>query len=916
MAKPLDGIALLAYFRQLKLSKKAQDLLIDIRESPPSRTPRARRGNMPVWYPSKKMQCIIKAASHKVEFAFLLQVEHDDNVLEVWDQPPSIRLEYQDRRGRTQRPLHTADYFLFRHKEAGWVECKPTQELIRQARTRPNRYQLDEQGKWRCPPGEAYATKHGLFYEVYASDQINWAAQDNWLLLEDYSQNLDRLQVAEADLNVLSQIVREQPGILLSDLRLQTEGMNTDAVNTAIAKHALYVDLTTYRLSEPWRTPVFLDCPVPQNVVHDPNQLVDQAISPSVTAIPGTMVSWVGQQWQIADATPTDITLVREGSDPFLLARSAFEALVQEGKIIQPRPDVPSNFTREGQALLDSARDVDLATAVFRNRIIHPDQYHDDEQAQIGELAATIPVRTKRYWRQLYREAESQYGSGFIGLLPQFAHGGRIREADFAPRKLIHEVLETHYDTVTRKPKRGAYGEYLLQAKEHQLEPLSPRTFYREVELHKTAYEQTVAREGTRAAYPYKDYVREQEKTMSRHGSYCWAMAHLDHTELDLILCDSRTGQPLGKCWLTLLILSHPRRIAACYLTFDPPSYRSCLAVLRLCVKRYGRLPTAITVDGGPEFASTYFEQLLALYCVRKHQRPAAEPRYGSPQERLFGTMDTSFLYHLLGNTQATRESRHNTRATDPERLAVWTLPKLAEQVQRWADEEYDTLRHPALGMTPREAYELSMKRDGERTHKHIEYDDAFLKATFPTTRKGKATVEPGVGVRMNDLEYWCEAMQDATVEKTQVKVRFDPFDVSVGYAYLDGQWRKCDCPYTEFAGCSERELQLLTEELRKRNRLQYGREQIEISQEQLALFRRDTVEIEALLRQQRNDRATRAALAVLEGGKRRVAVSESAPMESSTVPSFVSLENKRPSDSDAPEKKPGKLLVFRRIPS
>ncbi len=550
---------------------------------------------------------------------------------------------------------------------------------------------------------------------------------------------------------------------------------------------------------------------------------------------------------------------------------------------------------------------------MFRNRIIYPDQYHDDEQAQIAECAAAIPVRTKRYWRQLYREAESRYGSGFIGLLPQFAHCGRIREAEFAPRKLIHEVLETHYDTVARKPKRGAYGEYLLRAKEQQLEPLSPRTFYREVEQHKTTYEQTVAREGTRAAYPFKDYVREPAKTISRHGDYAWAMAHLDHTELDLILCDSRTGQPLGKCWLTLLILSHPRRIAAFYLTFDPPSYRSCLAVLRLCVKRYGRLPTAITVDGGPEFASTYFEQLLALYRVRKHQRPAAEPRYGSPQERLFGTMDTKFLYQ---NTQATRESRQMTKATNPKRLAVWTLPKLAEQVQRWADEEYETIRHPALGMTPRDAYELSMKRDGERTHKHIEYDDTFLKATFPTTRKGKATVEPGVGVRMNYLEYWCEAMRDVTVEKTQVKVRYDPFDVSVGYAYIDGQWRKCDCPYTEFAGCSERELQLLTEEVRKRNRLQYGREQIEISQEQLATFRRDNAEIEKLLRQQQNDRETKAALVVIEGGKKRLAGSESTPMASSTIPPSGSSENKLPSSPDASEKKPGKLLVFRRISS
>src|SRR2546425_10117002 len=133
MARPLDGIGLLAYCRRQGFSRETQELLAHIRSSPPSRTPGARRGNMPVWYPSKKMQCIIKAESHKVEFAFLLQAEHADDVLEIWDQPPSIQLEYLDRRGRTQRPNHTADYFLFRYNEAGWVECKTTQELIQKA---------------------------------------------------------------------------------------------------------------------------------------------------------------------------------------------------------------------------------------------------------------------------------------------------------------------------------------------------------------------------------------------------------------------------------------------------------------------------------------------------------------------------------------------------------------------------------------------------------------------------------------------------------------------------------------------------------------------------------------------------------------------------------------------------------------
>jgi putative transposase len=814
MARPLDGIALLAYTRRLKLSKEAYELLTHIRSSPPSRTPGARRGNMPVWYPSKKMHCIIKAESTKVEFPFLLAAEHDDDVLEIWDQPPSIPLEYLDKRGYLQRPMHTADYFVFRSRECGWVECKPAQELLKQAEKRPNRYKRDEHGVWRCPPGEAFAAKYGLTYHVWSSDQINWAVQENSLFLEDYYQDLERLNVPEPTLEILCRLVDEHPGITLADLREACSDGPADLINIAIAKHALYVDLSRYRLSEPWHTPVFRTRSLARASAHVSMQETDA----SLVSLPAEAVS---------------------------------------------------RITPEGRELLERASDVDLATALFRNRVIHPEFYDDDEQTQIMNKRAAVPTRTRQRWQEQYRKAEVQYGSGFLGLLPRYHNCGGQRKISSEVIALIHRVLETHYDTVTRKPKRGAYGEYLKCSEEQHLKTVDQKTFYLEVRRHKALYDQTVAREGTRAAYPFKDYVRAPEQTVNRHGSYAWAMAHLDHTELNLVLCDSRTGHPLGKCWLTLLILSHPRRIAAYALTFDPPSYRSCLMVLRLCVKRYGRLPTAITVDGGPEFQSVYFEQLLALYQVRKHQRPAAEPRFGAPQERLFGSMQTEFLYHLLGNTQATKPPRQNTRATDPRRHAVWTLPRLAERVQQWADEEYDTLRHPALGMTPRDAYELSLKQDGERAHKFIDYDDTFLKATFPTTRKGMAKVEPGVGVRMNYLDYWCEAMRDPTVEGTQVKVRYDPFNVSVGYAYIDGRWRSCDCPYTEFAGCSERELQLLTEELRKRNRRQYGRENIEITQKQLATFRRENTDVETILRQQRHDRETRAALVVLEGGKR-----------------------------------------------
>jgi putative transposase len=415
MAKPLDGIVLLTYFRRLGFSREAQELLTHIRTSPPSRTPGNHRGNMPVWYPSKKMQCIVKAESAKVEFPFLLAAEHDGDILEVWDQPPAIPLEYYDKRGRLQRPLHTADYFLFRYGSAGWIECKPAQELHRLAEKQPNRYVLDEGGVWRCPPGEAFAKKYGLTYHVWSSDQINWAAQDNTLYLEDYYQHLERLTIPQTVLETLYRLVDEHPGIMLADLRGAAHDIPADFIHIAIARSDLYVDLATYRLSEPWHTPVFRTQPI---------------------------------------------------------ARSSLEPSPKDHAEVTASTETLSCMTPEGQALLERASDTDLATALFRNRVIHPEHYDDEEQAQTAEARAAVPVRTRQRWQQWYREAENRYGSGFLGLLPRYHNCGGNRKIASEVITLMQRVLETQYDTVTRKPKRGAYGEYLRLSEEQYLKPV------------------------------------------------------------------------------------------------------------------------------------------------------------------------------------------------------------------------------------------------------------------------------------------------------------------------------------------------------------------------------------------------------------------------------------------------------------
>ncbi len=43
------------------------------------------------------------------------------------------------------------------------------------------------------------------------------------------------------------------------------------------------------------------------------------------------------------------------------------------------------------------------------------------------------------------------------------------------------------------------------------------------------------------------------------------------------MLVSSVTGKPLGKPWVTFLVDAFSRRILSAYLTFDPPSYRSCM---------------------------------------------------------------------------------------------------------------------------------------------------------------------------------------------------------------------------------------------------------------------------------------------------------------------------------------------------
>src|ERR1700690_95022 len=241
----------------LSLSGEGRAAIAKIRFSGPARRVGGGRENVSGRYPSRKMGLTIQFESHRVELAFVYEMEHDSNVLEYYDQPPTIPLEYESANGRGLVVLHTPDYFVIHTDSAGWQECKQEQELEKLSQKSPHRYHRDSDGRWRCPPGEAYAGKLGLYYRLRSSAEIDWTLQRNIQYLEDYWR-FDAVEVAPRAREAVQAEVSATPGLRLSDLFRETLGAaSRDDIHRLIAAGDVYVDLRSAGVMEPEKVRVF-----------------------------------------------------------------------------------------------------------------------------------------------------------------------------------------------------------------------------------------------------------------------------------------------------------------------------------------------------------------------------------------------------------------------------------------------------------------------------------------------------------------------------------------------------------------------------------------------------------------------------------------------------------------------------------
>jgi len=804
----LSDEAFTQWCQRLALSEQTRTIITRIRTSPPSRRVQGRAGNVSGQYPSRKMGFGIQFESRHNELAAITLMEHDPTVLEYYDQPERIKLTYQGPRKQVG-VWHTPDFFVLREDGAGWMECKMEEALIRFADEHSQRYAQTADGSWTCPPGIAYAKAVGLSYWLRSSRETNPVYFENLRFLEEYLIGT-RAPVGLETVATIRSLVMHQPGVSLLDLLRRLGCATADDVYLLLITDQLFIDLHRFHLAQPDRVPVFLDQEVAQAHTVMAAQTSYVPPPPLILSVqPGMVLWWDGKPRTLLNFGEREVALLTEEQQLLSLPRTAFERLWYQGTITGSALPADEQRQAAAQDRLKRAMPKHLEVATQRYRAL--------AATVQGNPPPDISQRTLQRWHKQFRDGEVRYGNGYLGLLPEWsACGNREPRLDPAVETLLEHFITTTYETLKQQPLREVYLLLEREAATLHLPAPSYTTFRDRVQSRPRA-EATRKRFGPRAAAS-EEWYWEIEPTTPRHGNRPWGVAHIDHTELDLELVSARTGRPLGRPWATFLMDAFTRRLLVVYLSFDPPSYRSAMMVFREAVCRYGRLPQTIVVDGGPDFRSIYFETLVTYYHCTKATRPWAKPHYGSVCERLFRTSNSEFIHNLLGNSQVMRQVRQVTKSMQPREHAVWTIGDLYAFLCAWAYEVYDQDVHMTLGMSPRDAWRSGLATSGERDHLSTWYGEEFRFLSLQTTRKGTAKVEPGRGVKINYLYYFSKAFTSRSVQGTQVPVRYDPFNIGLAYAYVAGRWVQCICEYyLQLRGHTERELQFVSSEVRKR---------------------------------------------------------------------------------------------------
>ncbi len=819
----LQPNALKEYLERLNIPIEGQRAILGIRDAPPSRLTESTTVSASSRYPSKKMRVTLQAESRTVELIALMYWDHDEQTLEIYDQPPNVTLSYADTNGVRRGIRTTPDYFLLQQDFVGWVECKTEEELEKHVADGRTKYLRDANGAWRCPSGEEYAATLGLGFMVWTPAAVSELFMVNLTYLADYWPDGTPLASDALQLELCSRLAVEKR-IRLKDLidECGTDARRIGEIYRLITHNIIYVDLNRHRISRQDMTQVFVDQATAEawfelTKTADGKDAAATGFSGPVTFASGEKLMIDGEELTVVTVGYNKVTLRGAANTTRTLDLSVAQQQAKLG-LIKLVCDGLNAASRLIDEITQRASTQDLDDARQRLKWLEYVDALDRGDVNAVRPTGTHPKhRTLQLWRAQAKKALMLHNNEFAGLVTyRCERGNRTPRLDDVTQQLMREQLEKWKDDQDNHSLKYYWGKLLAACQEKSLAAPTYKTFTQARKSH-NQHDVKKKQKGAKAAYDLKPYLSIDRYT-PRHGERPWEVGHIDHTTFDVQLKTHAPGSKTRKAFLTVLLDAHTRYVLAWVLSYVSPSYISCMNVIRECVRRHNRVPDRIVSDGGAEFQSVYYETLLARLKSTKTNRQKGQPRAGCLIERWFGVANKEFAHLLKGGNEPLQKPRDMSKTHDPRLRTEWDLVSLNEALAKYIENSYHLKPIEKLDASPKDAFEQGNLRAGSRDVRFVAFDQSFYLLTLPSTSKGTAKVVRGHGIKVNGIYYSGDTTRQARMAGKDLDVRYDPMDVSVAFVYADGRWCELQSEYAaEFKHHSLKEIEILSQEIMAR---------------------------------------------------------------------------------------------------
>ncbi|MGU5537738.1 Mu transposase C-terminal domain-containing protein [Aeromonas caviae] len=426
--------------------------------------------------------------------------------------------------------------------------------------------------------------------------------------------------------------------------------------------------------------------------------------------------------------------------------------------------------------------------------------------ANIGEIRPPSATTVYRWWR---RWLES--GQDLMCLAPQYQKPSTQRKFSKDMMDELHALVERLWFSREKLPIQAVYDAFRHRINELNAERLKPlkipsrAQFYRIVDQI-DKYDAMAAREGKRAAD--KHFRATGAGAVTHH---ILERVEVDHTPLDVIVINERTGLADGRPTLTLLLCRHSRMVLGFSIGFEPPSELSVMRALRhailskayvkehypdICYEwpAYG-IPHTLICDNGLEFHSHQLRRVCAELNIELQFCPKQQPHYKGAVERFLGTLNRAVCHRIPGTTFSNIVHRGDYNSADMARI---TLADLKSLIHEWVIDIYHQEVHRTTHRTP-----TAMWKDGLGMVEPM-LPESLMQLNLILTKETTRRLSHQ-GVQVYHLFYNSAELGLLRIRSNaryDVSVRYDPEDMGAVWVYdeLQGDYIHVPCTNPDYA--------------------------------------------------------------------------------------------------------------------